>query len=73
MKVGTKMIGNWGAMIPLSYGVISKIDSNIVFITWDDMPGSISYGISDIDKGQMTLDGKPAGVGIYTEDQYYNN
>ena len=30
------MIGNWGAMIPLY--VISKIDSNIVFITWDDMP-----------------------------------
>ena len=31
MKVGTKMIGNWGAMLPLSYGVITKIDFKTVF------------------------------------------
>ncbi len=72
MKVGTKMIGNWGAMLPLSYGVITKIDFKTVFIAWDDMPGSISYGITDVDKGQMNLNGKPAGIGVYTEAEYYN-
>ncbi len=72
MKVGTKMIGNWGATIPLSYGVITKIDLFNVFIGWDDMPGSVSYDIADIDKGQMSVNGKPVGVGVYTEDEYYN-
>jgi len=73
MEIGTKMIGDWGAMIAPSYGVITKINHNTVFIAWDDMPGSVSYGITDINKGQIKLNGKPAGVGVYTEDQYYNN
>ena len=25
LKVGTKMIGNWGAMIPLSYGTVTDV------------------------------------------------
>jgi len=73
MKVGTKMIGAWGAMIPLSYGSITEVMDGKVFIAWDDYPGSISYDIAEIDKGQMMLDGKPAGIGVYTEDEYYNN
>ena len=73
MKVGTKMIGDWGAMIAPSYGVITQINPGKVFIAWDDFPGSVSYEISEINKGQITLSGKPAGVGIYTEDQYYNH
>ena len=73
MKLGTKMIGNWGAMEAPSYGVISQINPGKVFIAWDDFPGSVSYDISEINKGQMMLSGKPAGIGIYTEDQYYNN
>ena len=72
MKVGTKMIGAWGAMIPLSYGSITEVMDGKVFIAWDDYPGSISYDIAEIDKGQMMLNGKPSGIGVYTEDQYYN-
>lgn len=72
MKVGTKMIGAWGAMIPLSYGSITEVMDGKVFIAWDDYPGSISYDIAEIDKGQMMLNGKPAGIGVYTEDEYYN-
>ena len=73
MKVGTKMIGDWGAMIAPSYGVITQINPGKVFIAWDYFPGSVTYEISEINQGQITLSGKPAGVGIYTEDQYYNN
>ena len=66
MKVGTKMIGFWGAMLPLSYGSITKV-------AWDDMPGSVSYDEYEINKGQMLLDDKQVGIGVYTEDEYYNN
>ena len=71
IKIGTKMIGAWGAMEANSYGVITQIDLTKVFIAWDEFPGSVSYDISEINKGQMMLHGKPVGVGIYTEDQYY--
>jgi hypothetical protein len=70
MKIGTKMIGDYGAMEAQSYGVITQINSDKVFIAWDEFPGSISYDISEINKGQMMLYGKPVGVGIYTKDQY---
>ena len=72
MKVGTKMIGNWGAMIPLSFGSITQVKDSEVFIAWDDMPGSVSYDLYEINKGQMMLNGKPAGIGVYTEAEYYN-
>mgnify|MGYP000014470683 FL=1 len=71
MKIGTKIIGDYGAMEAHRYGVITQINSDKVFIAWDEFPGSISYDISEINKGQMMLYGKPVGVGIYTEDQYY--
>ena len=70
MKIGTKIIGDYGAMEAHRYGVITQINSDKVFIAWDEFPGSISYDISEINKGQMMLYGKPVGVGIYTEDQY---
>jgi hypothetical protein len=70
MKIGTKLIGDYGAMEAQSYGVITQINSDKVFIAWDEFPGSISYDISEINKGQMMLYGKPVGVGIYTKDQY---
>ena len=48
IKVGTKMIGNWGAMIPLSYGVVTDgvrdykgVDVDVE-ITWDDSETDIS-------------------------------
>ena len=71
MKIGTKIIGDYGAMEAHRYGVITQINSDKVFIAWDEFPGSISYDISEINKGQMMLHCKPVGVGIYTEDQYY--
>ena len=66
MEQGTKIIGNWGAMEPQSYGVITQINAGKVFIAWDDFPGSVSYDIAEINLGQ----GNGVGVGIYTEDKF---
>ena len=76
IKVGTKMIGNWGAMIPLSYGVVTDVVRDYkgvdveVEITWDDSETAISpvslYWTSEIDKGSNNE------IGIYTEEKFYN-
>ena len=69
LKVGTKMIGNWGAMIPLSYGTVTDVIRDYkgvdieVTIEWDDLREA-TYWTSEINKGQ--------GVGIYTENKFYN-
>ena len=65
MEIGTKMIGDWGAMISQSYGIITKINDAEVFIAWDDL-GETSYPIIEINKGQ----GNGIGIGIYTEDNF---
>ena len=68
LKVGTKMIGNWGAMIPLSYGTVTDVIRDYkgvdveVTIDWDDLKES-TYWTKDINKG--------SGIGIYTEDAWY--
>ena len=68
LKVGTKMIGNWGAMIPLSYGTVTDVNRDYkgvdveVTIDWDDLKES-TYWTKDINKGP--------GIGIYTEEKWY--
>ena len=68
LKVGTKMIGNWGAMIPLSYGTVTDVIRDYkgvdveVTIDWDDLKEA-TYRTKDINKGP--------GIGIYTEDAWY--
>ena len=68
LKVGTKMIGNWGAMIPLSYGTVTDVIRDYkgvdveVTIDWDELKES-TYWTKDINKGP--------GIGIYTEENWY--
>ena len=68
LKVGTKMIGNWGAMIPLSYGTVTDVIRDYkgvdveVTIDCDDLKES-TYWTKDINKGP--------GIGIYTEENWY--
>ena len=70
LKVGTKMIGNWGAMIPLSYGTVTDVIRDYkgvdveVTIDWDDL-NEATYFTTEINKG--------SGIGIYTEENFYNN
>ena len=55
LKVGTKMIGNWGAMIPLSYGTVTDVIRDYkgvdveVTIEWDDLKET-TYWTSEINK-----------------------
>jgi hypothetical protein len=46
VKIGTKLEGNWGAMIPVSYGTVTGIIKSVNGVTipttavveWDDLP-----------------------------------
>jgi len=33
---GKKVIGNWGAMFPYSYGTITKLENDKITINWED-------------------------------------
>tara|TARA_Y100000748_G_scaffold280687_1_gene259802 strand:- start:10027 stop:10245 length:219 start_codon:yes stop_codon:yes gene_type:complete len=70
MKLGTKIIGNFGAMIPLWEGEIVKVDYKTklrgdyaVDVKWDN--GSISKMM----RSDLIPDGK--GIGYMTEEAYY--
>tara|TARA_Y100001963_G_scaffold115701_1_gene160644 strand:- start:53 stop:301 length:249 start_codon:yes stop_codon:yes gene_type:complete len=68
LKVGTKMIGNWGAMIPLSYGTVTDVIRDYrgvdveVSIEWDDLKEA-TYFTSEINNGTF--------IGIYTSEKWY--
>ena len=46
VKIGTKLEGNWGAMIPVSYGIVTGIITSVygvmipptAVVEWDDLP-----------------------------------
>jgi hypothetical protein len=46
IEIGTKLEGNWGAMIPVSYGTVTGIIKSVNGVTipttavveWDDLP-----------------------------------
>ena len=46
LNIGTKLEGNWGAMIPVSYGTVTGIIKSVNGVTiptvavveWDDLP-----------------------------------
>jgi|TARA_R110000737_G_scaffold21273_4_gene39675 hypothetical protein len=73
IEVGTKIIGNFGAMIPLWEGVVwGKYSYNFdraseVVVEWDD--GSTTTILqSEIDSAP-SVNGSP--IGYYTEEGYY--
>ena len=73
VEVGTKIIGNYGAMIPLSFGEVVTIDPDDtgprereVKVKWDN--GSITWMMeSEINSAV----GKLSPIGYYTEEVYY--
>ena len=75
VDLGTKIIGNFGAMIPLSFGEVVTIESREsdfetldVKVKWDN--GSITWVAgSEINSAV----GKLSPVGYYTEEVYYEN
>ena len=80
VELGTKIIGNFGAMIPLSFGEVVTIDPDDtglstldVKVKWDN--GSITWIMeSEIDAAVGKLSPKAAAllpIGYYTEKVYY--
>ena len=73
IEVGTKIIGNYGAMIPLSFGEVVSIESLEsdcetldVKVKWAN--GSITW----IMKSEINAAvGKLSPIGYYTEKVYY--
>ena len=73
LELGTKIIGNFGAMIPLAFGEVVTIETfdvgprdNDVKVVWDN--GSHTWMMmSEIDAG----DTNRAGIGYFTEEAYY--
>lgn len=62
IEVGSKVIGDWGAMHPLSYGTVASIADLVVEVVWDDLnPGY--YRISEI--GGKYYNQTSNRVGIY--------
>ena len=67
VEIGTKLTGNWGAMIPFSYGIVTGIIKSVggvsvppvAVVQWDDM-GEAKYTMSDL---KSALDND--GIGVY--------
>ena len=73
VELGTKIIGNFGAMIPLSFGEVVTIETfdvgpreNEVMVRWDN--GSHTWMMESEINAAV---GKLSGVGYYTEEVYY--
>jgi len=73
VELGTKIIGNFGAMIPLSFGEVVTIESfevgpreREVIVKWDNGPTTRMME-SEINAAV----GKLSPIGYYTEEVYY--
>ena len=73
IELGTKIIGNFGAMHPLSFGEVVTIETfdvgphdNDVKVVWDN--GSHTWMMESEINAAV---GKLSGVGYYTEEVYY--
>ena len=65
IKVGTKVTGNWGAMHALSSGKVTKIESDMAEIIWDD-EGIDIVDLSNIhEEGYRSANG--SGIGIFID------
>ena len=75
VELGTKIIGNFGAMIPLSFGEVVTIETfdvgprdNDVKVVWDN--GSYTWLMESEINAAV---GKLSPIGYYTEEVYYEN
>ncbi len=76
--IGTKVTGNWGAMIAIDEGVVVSIIKSVsgvsvppvAVVKWEYESGRIwhcDYKIADIkNKGETSVNGSP--IGVYIDD-----
>ena len=71
--IGTKLTGNWGAMIPFSYGIVTGIIKSVggvsvppvAVVQWDDM-GEAKYTMSDLKSALDSME-----IGIYIGERQF--
>ena len=76
IELGTKIIGNYGAMIPLSFGEVTSTQTYEtgpstaeVKVKWEN--GSHTWVLATEINSGPSVNGSP--IGIYTEEEYYNS
>ena len=76
IELGTKIIGNYGAMIPLSFGEVISTQTYEtgpstaeVKVKWEN--GSYTWVLATEINSGPSVNGSP--IGIYTEEEYYNS
>ena len=81
MNIGTKIIGNYGAMIPLWYGEVVAVETfdvgpsdPEVKVRWDNGSTTWMFASEIIERlpdgSTNAAVGSP--IGFYTEEAYYN-
>ena len=76
VEVGTKIIGNYGAMIPLFFGEVIGVRANAENAAFSDevMVECESGDVITIMKHEINAAvGKLSPIGYYTEEVYYEN
>ena len=76
IELGTKIVGNYGAMIPLRFGEVISTQtyetgpSTAEFkVKWEN--GSYTWVLATEINSGPSVNGSP--IGIYTEEEYYNS
>jgi len=65
LEIGTKVIGNWGAMFPTDEGVITAIEASGVEILWDgETEVDFAHTDSIHPKGYRSVNGSSIGIFI---------
>ena len=81
MNIGTKIIGNYGAMIPLWYGEVVAVETFDVGPSDPEVKGRWDNGSTTWVVAREIIERLPDGstnaavgspIGIYTEEAYYN-
>jgi len=81
IEVGTEVIGNWGAMHPISEGVVVAMTESGYTVEWaeeDEYSGAetiiCSYPIGDIKReGETSINGSPIGVFVKEDVEVTND
>ena len=73
MKLGTKIIGNYGAMIPLEFGEVVMVGNfpPEIKVKWEDGKKSTWLNVSEVCTLELLPERGLSPIGYYTEEAYY--
>ena len=69
IKIGTKMVGKWGAMHPYSWGEVTAVHENgMIEVNFDDFDGFTLYRPDEIQQELLGSGSDVAEIGVFIED-----